>query len=296
MGEFIILLVTFISLIVLSVRGRKREKTFFRAILNLVRGINAAYKNIFFEKSILYRVIQIILICVGEFTSFITIYTGVIRHIIINFGNEFLEMGLKVMIVLVSFIIVHYAIGYILYVSLKIQGFIIKVENKDLKIDFLISYFLISSYLAVLFVFPDAFRENTFIGLLGMVICYCLNMKTLINLMFNPINIKDKESDEHLFKRIIVASMLILFMIILNLYLMVCLVNGTSINAYLNANGKFDLFYYTMITFTTIGYGDILPNIFLAKLVSILISITSVVCISVFLSSILSHKEELSDN
>lgn len=38
----------------------------------------------------------------------------------------------------------------------------------------------------------------------------------------------------------------------------------------------------------------IVPNIFLAKVISILISVTSIVCISVFLISILLDKEELS--
>lgn len=75
---------------------------------------------------------------------------------------------------------------------------------------------------------------------------------------------------------------------------MVCLVGSANPSAFTNAQGKFDLCYYTIITFSTIGYGDIVPNIFLAKVISILISVTSVVCISVFLSSILSYKEELS--
>lgn len=291
MGEFIIVFVTVISIIILAVRNRRMKKDTKKSIVELLKGINSSYKGVLKEKSFFSKIIQVTLIVFGGITSFVSIYTGIARNV--KFENKIFEGGLKVILVLIALIIVHYAIGYILYISLKIQSFIIKVENKNLKIDFLISYFLISTYLAVSIVFPKAFTENLALGLIGMSICYYLNMKTLITLMVNPVNVKGAK-EESLFKRIIVAAILILFMLILNLYLMVCLVGSANPEAFTNVQGKFDLFYYTIITFATIGYGDIVPNIFLAKVISILISITSVVCISVFLSSILSYKEELS--
>ena len=54
---------------------------------------------------------------------------------------------------------------------------------------------------------------------------------------------------------------------------------------------------YTMISFTTIGYGDISPAIFESQIVAIIIAITSVLCLIVFVSSVLSEKNEiLNDN
>ena len=53
-----------------------------------------------------------------------------------------------------------------------------------------------------------------------------------------------------------------------------------------------DLFYYTIITFTTVGYGDIVPLSIAAKIMSIVIATTSVICLTVFLSSVLSYKNE----
>lgn len=291
MGEVIIVFVTMISIIILAVRNRRMKKDTKKSIVELFKGINNSYIDVLKEKSFFSKIIQITLIVFGGITSFVSIYTGIARNV--KFENKIFEGGLKVILVLIALAIVHYAIGYILYISLKIQSFIIKVENKNLKIDFLISYFLISTYLAVSIVFSKAFTENLALGLIGMGICYYLNMKTLITLMINPVNVKGTK-EESLFRRIIVAAILILFMLILNLYLMVCLVGSANPGAFTNAQGKFDLFYYTIITFATIGYGDIVPNTFLAKVISILISVTSVVCISVFLSSILSYKEELS--
>ncbi|RDC48618.1 two pore domain potassium channel family protein, partial [Acinetobacter sp. RIT592] len=138
------------------------------------------------------------------------------------------------------------------------------------------------------------FTNQVYIGLIGMIVCYYLNVKTLITLIANPSNIKSIKKEDNGYSRIIIACILILIMLIINLYLIVCLVNGLEQGAFLNANNKFDLFYYTVITFTTIGYGDIIPVTVLAKITSMLISVTSVVCLSVFLSSMLSYKDELS--
>lgn len=60
-------------------------------------------------------------------------------------------------------------------------------------------------------------------------------------------------------------------------------------NAYTNPPlNLFDFFYYVMITFGTIGYGDIVPTCFYSKVIAILIVFTSIACISIMLSSFLS--------
>lgn len=50
----------------------------------------------------------------------------------------------------------------------------------------------------------------------------------------------------------------------------------------------FDLFYFTVVTFATVGYGDILPNGYLGKISSILIISSSMLFITIFLGTILS--------
>ena len=54
----------------------------------------------------------------------------------------------------------------------------------------------------------------------------------------------------------------------------------------------FDLFYYVVITFGTIGYGDISPTCMYTKAIAILIVFTSIGCISIMLSSFLSVTHE----
>ncbi len=294
MGSFIIIIVTMITIGILLTRNRRINKKLKVSISQSIKEINYTYKILFTDKAILTRIIQATLIVVAEGASFITIYAGILKYLHINLLNSKVEWIFNLSLAIICLIIVHYAIGYILALSLKIQNFIHNVEHKNLKVDFILSYFLISSYLTVGLIFPKEFTNHVYIGLIGMIVCYYLNVKTLITLIANPSNIKSIKKEDNGYSRIIIASILILIMLIINLYLIVCLVNGLEQGAFLNANNKFDLFYYTVITFTTIGYGDIIPVTVLAKITSMLISVTSVVCLSVFLSSMLSYKDELS--
>ena len=87
-------------------------------------------------------------------------------------------------------------------------------------------------------------------------------------------------------------SGILLFMVIVSLYLGVCFISNGSIKAYSNNPTYYDLFYYTIITFSTIGYGDICPVSIVAKFMSIVISLTSIICLTIFISSMLSYKSE----
>ncbi|MDU2686288.1 two pore domain potassium channel family protein [Paeniclostridium sordellii] len=296
MGRFIITVVTILTFIVLIARNRKIDKHLKKRVTSTFKAINKTYIEIFKQKQILSRLIQGALLFFAEVSSFVGIYTTITKHLELGTLSGGVEFLLKGIITIICFIIVHYSIGYMLYLSLKIQSFINTVEHKNLKVDFILSYFMISTYLTILVLFPKEFIDNVVIGLLGMGVCYYLNIKTLITIIANPYNIKSMKKEDNGYSRIIIASILILLMLIINLYLIVCLINGLEKGAFLNANTNFDLFYYTVITFTTIGYGDIIPTTVLAKIASMLISVTSVVCLSVFLSSVLSYKDELSND
>lgn len=195
------------------------------------------------------------------------------------------------LLIIFFMLIVHYSIGYIVYILTSINKFLYNVEDKNLKIDLLLSYFIISSYSTAILIFPKQISKIYLFGLLGCFICYALNIKILIRIMKNPKNIKSKNQNDVSFTRIIIASIILIIMIILNLYLAVVLINSGNPHAFTNKPTNFDLFYFTLITFTTVGYGDIIPITGLAKIVTIFIAVTSVICISIFISSILSHKD-----
>lgn len=50
----------------------------------------------------------------------------------------------------------------------------------------------------------------------------------------------------------------------------------------------FDAFYYVVVTFGTVGYGDVVPMNFYTKFIAILIVFSSIACLTIMLSSLLS--------
>ena len=56
-------------------------------------------------------------------------------------------------------------------------------------------------------------------------------------------------------------------------------------------NGFLDMVYFTAVTFSTVGYGDVVPSNSATKLISILCIITSILCISILLSGVAGVKK-----
>ncbi|MCU7197800.1 potassium channel family protein [Turicibacter sanguinis] len=298
MRQFLLISLTFLVISILIFRHRTLDFGILKTIRHLILEINRMYRLLFLERSLLTRFVQGGLIIFAQVSTFVSLATGIFRHLRVDASILHFEPLIKGGIVLFAFLLVHYAIGYVLLLSNKIHLFFYRVENQNLKMDFILSYTMISTFLLVLLLFPDQFAKNISISLIGMGICYFLNLKTLMTMMINPTYVKSVQQQQTSFSRIMIAAILILIMLILNLYLMVCLVCHLphEVPVFSNANNYFDLFYYTIITFTTIGYGDITPTTMAAKTISLLISVTSVICLSIFLSTILSYRDQINDN
>lgn len=292
MGTLIILITSILVISIMLVRSIKNNRKIKSSLEAIIKSVNSTYINLFKEGKFFGRILLCTMIISAEVLAFVSIFTTINRSIAIR-ESYIVEWSVKILIMVLLLVIVHYGIGYVLYISNKIHMFIYKVEDKNLKLDFIISYFIISTFIAVLIVFPKEFEQVAAIVLIPLIICYCLNLRVLFTLMIKPYNVKSTIEESTSFSRIIMASVLLLFMLVLNLFLGACVVNALSPEAYTNVNGNFDLFYYTIITFTTIGYGDIYPLTIGGKVLATIISITSVICLTVFISSILSYKDNL---
>lgn len=198
----------------------------------------------------------------------------------------------KIIFLLIVYIIFHYLIGYILLISSRIHEFMNRSIEDSIEGYFLLSYFITSIYSFFLIIFPKSIKMFFIPGILGIIICYIINLKILFKIMKNPKNIKFTKADSSSLSKLMVAALVIVSMIIINLYLGVCLIKAYDINAFSNNPSNFDLLYFTITTFTTIGFGDIVPLNFYAKLMTILIAFSSVVVITIFLGSIFSYKKE----
>ena len=203
-------------------------------------------------------------------------------------------VAVKISTYLIIFVILYFIVGYVLYSTKRIYKYLYKIEDKHTKTDLLISYFIISMYMTILILFPEKFSEIYKIGLVGVSISYILNLKVLLRVIRSPEIIEVKIESESKIKLtdVSIVAIILLIMVILSLYLGVCFINSGGIGVYTNNPTHYDLFYYTIITFSTIGYGDICPVSSVAKFMSLIISFTSFICLTIFVSSILSYKND----
>jgi len=291
MGRLMIFLCTIIAVGAMF-SNRENNSRVITIIKNLFIEINMTYLNLFKEKSKVTRWLQ------GSFFIFAEIMTiiGALGVAFRSMNNDITKKTFLIPILIIGIVIaVHLSIGYLLLVLTNIQLFITKIDNRNLKTELLIAYFIISTYFFTLIIFPYDFESTYITGLIGLAISYYLNMKVLIKLIRNPRDVHSEKSERKSGKQrnsVVIASILLLIMIVLNLFLAVNLINSGIPGSFSNNPSNFDLFYYTIVTFTTIGYGDIVPLTIAGKIITIVISITSVVCLTVFLSSVLSSSDE----
>ncbi|MDO5518725.1 MAG: potassium channel family protein, partial [Clostridium sp.] len=278
MGKAFISITTILAILILIIRSFVNRQLISR-LQKLFTLINHQYLQLFQEKSIIGRMMQTILLVIAQIFVAINIITFVINYVDTYLIRTF-DILLKLFIILAALIVIYLAVGYILLTSSNIYKVFYKVEDQNIKLHLLLSYFILSIYFTVLLVFPHQFEEMYQIGIVGTALCYILNLKVLIKIIRNPQHVKSKGDSAVSFKTIAIVAILILIMIILNLFLGVCFINSSSPSAYTGSQTNFDLFYYTIITFTTIGYGDIVPLSISAKIMSIVISMTSVICLT----------------
>ncbi|MDS0524347.1 potassium channel family protein [Clostridium sp. SHJSY1] len=279
-------MITVIAIIILILSNGKNIRKGINSFFLTIKMININYRKLLFEKDIFIRVSQCIMIALSELFSFVAIYI-----ILIGYINIELSPIIKGLILLNCCALVYYLAGYILLISGNINMYFQNHNDNSMKSDFILSYFITSTFLAVALAFPNQVNKYIISGIIGVIICYVLNLKILLNIMKNPGKIKITTTDRSSFTKVSLIILIVVVMIIINLFLGVCLANSLE-GAYSNNTGYFDLFYYTIVTFTTIGFGDIIPISIPAKIVAIVISATSILCITIFLGSIYSYRDK----
>ncbi|EDT73857.1 MULTISPECIES: potassium channel family protein [Clostridium] len=292
MGKLVMIIATLIIILIVAIRNiyyKKILKGFKILIIEITHYYLGLFKDI--TRTSIGSILQTALLILAQIFMSFNVISAV--SIYINFSsNHLINLIIKIIIIIAMIFMLYLAVGYVLLSSSMIFKLLSKVEDSNIKYDLLISYFVLNTYFTVLIVFPKQFEECYFIGLIGVAICYMMNLRVLIKIIKNPEHINIHLEKYRNFKSTTTLAILILIMMILNLFLAVCFINSADINSYTGNPNNFDLFYYTIITFTTIGYGDIVPVTVLAKIMSIIISTTSVVCITIFLSSVLSFNSE----
>lgn len=270
----------------------KRINTYkIKKVKTLIHQINNQYKYLFKGKSEYINFYQWLILFISQAFVVYALVRYIVKKIFRYVEENYILFG-KTLTIIVLILFLYFVIGYLLLSISKIYKFLYKIEDKVTKTDLLISYFIISMYMTILIIFPGEFAKNYKIGLVGVALSYFLNLKVLLRIIRSPeiTDFKGQTKKTDGLDSVGVMAVIVLLMVVISLALAVCFISCSGEGVYTNNPTFFDLFYYTIITFATVGYGDISPVSPIAKFMSIVISMTSILCLTVFISSILSYK------
>lgn len=265
----------------------------FKNVKKLIYDINNQYRYLLRGKSPYLNFYQWFILFISQVFVVYALVRYIVKKIFKYLEENYILFG-KTLTIIFLILFLYFVVGYLLLCISKIYKFLYKVEDKITRTDLLISYFIISMYMTILIIFPGEFAKNYKIGLIGVALSYYLNLKVLLRIIRSPKIVyfkQDKKSQEGL-DSIGVIAVILLIMVVISLGLAVCFISCSGEGVYTNNPTFFDLFYYTIITFATVGYGDISPISPVAKFMSIVISMTSILCLTIFVSSVLSYKDE----
>lgn len=286
--------VFFITLFaIVAILHKRVNEEVLRKLRRLIYNINKQYMDVFRGKSSDLKLWQWIVFILSHglvvFASFRRLFEEVYKYVSDNY-----MFAVKLSTYIIIFVILYFVVGYVLYSTKRIYKYLYKIEDKNMKTDLIISYFIISTYMTILILFPNRIGEIYLIGLVGVSISYILNLKVLLRVIRSPelIEVEVEDGSKIKFTDVTVVAVILLIMVVLSLYLGVCFISSSGVGVYTNNASYYDLFYYTVITFSTIGYGDICPVSRVAKFMSLVISLTSFICLTIFVSSILGYKKE----
>ena len=257
----------------------------------LINQINNQYKYLFKVRTQYINFYQWLILFISQAFVVYALVRYIVKKIFRYVEENYILFG-KTLTIIVLILFLYFVIGYLLLSISKIYKFLYKIEDKVTKTDLLISYFIISMYMTILIIFPGEFAKNYKIGLVGVTLSYFLNLKVLFRIIRSPeiTDFKGQTKKTDGLDSVGVMAVIVLLMVVISLALAVCFISCSGQGVYTNNPTFFDLFYYTIITFATVGYGDISPVSPVAKFMSIVISMTSILCLTVFISSVLSYK------
>ena len=270
----------------------KRINTYkIKRVKILINQINNQYKYLFKVRTQYINFYQWLILFISQAFVVYALVRYIVKKIFRYVEENYILFG-KTLTIIILILFLYFVIGYLLLSISKIYKFLYKIEDKVTKTDLLISYFIISMYMTILIIFPGEFAKNYKIGLVGVTLSYFLNLKVLFRIIRSPeiTDFKGQTKKTDGLDSVGVMAVIVLLMVVISLALAVCFISCSGQGVYTNNPTFFDLFYYTIITFATVGYGDISPVSPVAKFMSIVISMTSILCLTVFISSVLSYK------
>ncbi len=145
---------------------------------------------------------------------------------------------------------------------------------------------------------------NLVLSLSGLTLALLFCVYIMIIAIFNPEVIQKETKSNRIYSQafgILKGMIVVLICMLTTLFLMIYCCYKTDPNFYTSATSpiydSWDLFYYLIISFTTIGYGDIVPvrvnDMFFSRYVAILIGLSSIFTTTCFVAAVISTTNSL---
>ncbi|MGN0550716.1 MAG: ion channel [Acutalibacteraceae bacterium] len=202
-----------------------------------------------------------------------------------------LGLTLAIMLFIPVAVAVTFAFLEIIWLSAFIIGKIIALENTRMNTIFSLNI------LMLLLVFTDVYINGSRIdnmlsfclAIYNLIFCYIMTIFLLLLLLREANSSRRVLTFRNLWKSTFLI--ILLFLIILSALSYVAFIYNPNSFSGESISSFFDLFYYTCVTFATVGFGDITPNTTITRGISILTIITSIICITILLSTVMSVRK-----
>lgn len=301
MIKIMILVFTLIMYIVSIVIIKDKKKK----ISKFITSINNAYIKMGKSSGKIVNVLLAIVVIFIFLRIAIQSYLNIIAK-----TNEVISIEtifLTILLLLFTSGFMYFLFGIPLMVLCSVEKLINEIKNTKISNQFMISFLILFFYFFFLVIGKAEMIGLGVFIMGGLFISYIININLLIKVILNPFCFfTTDENEKNRDKRQVLtvtltAAFLLLILVILNLFLVVLMIWSIWPNSYYcsvpgASISEFDLFYYTVVSFTTIGYGDIVPSIIQSKIAAVLIAFTSVLCLVIFVGSALSAKDKLYQN
>lgn len=194
---------------------------------------------------------------------------------------------------------------YSIFIKIILRIFVNKRSYEDdttVRLISTISYILLGNYFCYNMSFISS--PDLLVSLSGLTLALILCLYIMIHAIFDPTILQKSAKNVVIYSEsfgIIKGMLAVLICLITTLYLMVYCCYKTNPAFYATTSGsvfnEWDLLYYLVISFTTIGYGDIVPirynNMFYSRYVAILIGLASIFTTACFVAAVISTANSL---
>lgn len=164
---------------------------------------------------------------------------------------------------------------------------LIAIENRRMNTIFSIVIVILIMVFVHISLFAGMKSTETFLlAVYNLVFCYLATLATLLLLLREAGSGQRSLTFRNLWKSTFLI--IVLFLVILSALSYAGVLYDTGAFNAAWPLTYFDLFYYTCVTFATVGFGDIVPANMYTRAVCVLTIATSIICITILLGTVLS--------